>query len=271
MGKDRNSGGNQSMTQLIAVLCEDKKKIIMVSDRMVTTGDGTLAFEHESKHAFLTPFSMVLTAGTIHEPELIEDTRIKTEGVSKIRQIADILAENYRKIRKKRVENEILEEMGIDSFKEFYESHKNYHPGFVQDMTEKIQKYDLSVCFILGGVDQVGHLYRIEDPGTYRSYDALGFCCVGIGNRHADPVFAFYGFSPSISVENALQIAFEAKKRAEMAGGVGRETDAWLIDKDGIFVIENETIGKLGEIHGKQEDYTKLLKSLEIKKRKIDA
>ena len=43
------------MTQLIGVLCENKKKVIMLSDRMVTTGNGTLAFEHESKSAIISP------------------------------------------------------------------------------------------------------------------------------------------------------------------------------------------------------------------------
>lgn len=53
------------MTQLIAVLREDKEKIVLMSDRMVSTGDRSLAFEHESKHAYMTPLSMVLTAGTM--------------------------------------------------------------------------------------------------------------------------------------------------------------------------------------------------------------
>lgn len=38
--------GDGTMTQLIGAICENGKKVITLSDRMVSTGDMTLAFEH---------------------------------------------------------------------------------------------------------------------------------------------------------------------------------------------------------------------------------
>lgn len=257
------------MTQLIGVLCENKKKVIMLSDRMVSTGNGTLAFEHESKSDIISPHAMILTAGTIHETELIDDTKEEVKETTPIRKIAENLAENYRKIRKKRIEQEILEKVGLSSFQEFHEKHNLLHSGFVADLTEKIQNYNLEVSFLLGGVDEDSHLYRICEPGRCVVFDALGFCGIGVGDRHSDPVFAFYRFSPNLPEEEALRITFEAKKRAEMAGGVGRETDAWIIDKEGIYKVDDETIIHLEELHEKQEDISKFLKTAKIKRRKI--
>jgi len=117
---------------------------------------------------------------------------------------------------------------------------------------------------LLGGIDDKAHLYIIGEPGTYRSFDEVGFCCVGSGDRHADPVFAFYRFSAKLKTSEALKIAFEAKKRAEMAGGVGKETDIWIMRKNGIYEVTQDTIKRLEESHAKQEDFSKLLKPTEI-------
>jgi len=253
------------MTQLIGVICENRKKVILISDRMVTAGNGSLCFEHERKCERVATNALVLTAGTIHEPELLEDTKNEIKGKVVIRDISEILSRHYRAIRKKRIVYEVLEKSGISSFNEFHSKQKILHDILVSQLSDKINKFSLDLALLLGGVDKEAHLYRIGEPGTYRSFDGVGFCCIGIGNRHADPVFAFYGFSPKLSVEDALKIGFEAKKRAEMAGGVGKHTDVWIIDKNGIKEVKPETIKKLEDSHVKQEDYSRLLKSIKIK------
>lgn len=252
------------MTQLIGLICENRKKVILISDRMVTTSNGSLCFEHERKCERVAYNALILTAGTTHEPELVEDTKAEIKGKVLIRNIAEILSKHYRKIRKKRIKHEILEEIGISSFDEFHKKQNILHSGVTHELSERIRKFDLNLSLLLGGVDEEAHLYRIGEPGAYRSFDGIGFCCIGIGNRHADPVFAFYGFSPKLLVEDALKIGFEAKKRAEMAGGVGKQTDVWIIDKKGIKEVKPETIKELEDSHVKQEDYSRLLKSVKI-------
>ena len=65
-----DAGGGEAMTQLIASICENGSKVIALSDRMVSTGDMTLAFEHQRMKAIaVSPKAIVLTAGTVHEPE----------------------------------------------------------------------------------------------------------------------------------------------------------------------------------------------------------
>ncbi|PIU55669.1 MAG: hypothetical protein COS88_03965 [Chloroflexi bacterium CG07_land_8_20_14_0_80_51_10] len=79
------------MTQLVGVICENREEVILISDRMVTTADGSLAFEHEPKVEFIVPSALVLMAGSIHEPELITDARSAIKGKTPLREIADIL------------------------------------------------------------------------------------------------------------------------------------------------------------------------------------
>lgn len=264
------SDRREKVTQLIGALCEDRTKVILISDRMVTTTNGSLAFEHEPKFQIIAPNAIVLTAGTVHEPEIIAETRVQIKGKCSVLEIADTLSKNYRKIRKKRIENEVLEEMGIVSFDDFHRKQNLLNENSVLELSKKITDYDLGVHLLLGGMDDKAHLYRIGEPGTYRSFDELGFCCIGSGDRHADPVFAFYRFTLSLPLAETLQISFEAKKRAEMAGGVGSETDIWIIEKGGVYAVTPETIKELEESHTEQKGLSQFLTAVKPKTTKLE-
>jgi len=248
------------VTQLIGAICENGEKIVVLSDRMVTTSDGSLAFEHDNpKGENISSHAIALTAGTIHEPELIQDVRNNIgTGNPSIRNLVDKLAEKFREFRKKRIEDEILRAIGIESIDEYHSKQRILHDSLIFDLDKKIRDYKLEVAILLAGVDDEAHLFMLGDPGTWRSYDSLGFCCLGSGDRHAEPIFAFYRFTTSLRASEALYIAFEAKKRSEMAGGIGNTTDVWIIDKnDGIKKIKDETIEELENIYAERETLSK--------------
>lgn len=54
-------------------------------------------------------------------------------------------------------------------------------------------------------------------------------------------------------MKDALYIAFEAKKRAELAGGVGQMTDIMIIDEGGIHRVAEGAIRILDEIYNDKE------------------
>ena len=69
------------MTQLTAAICDEGRTVVGLSDRMVTTGDMTLGFESPNRRAEgITGKSVVLLAGTVHEPDLIRDARDRARG-----------------------------------------------------------------------------------------------------------------------------------------------------------------------------------------------
>ena len=260
------------MTQLIGAICEDGKKVIALSDRMVSTGDMTLAFEHPRMKALpISQKAIVLTAGTVHEPDLIRLAKERARGKDRILDIAEILKEVYQDIRERHVIDEILRpQAGIRSFAEWHAKQRSLHDGIVVDLNHAISTYELGLSLILAGVDDTGHLIRIGDPGIYRSYDALSYCCIGMGDRHSDNVFAWYKYSQALPLSEALYIAFEGKKRAEMAGGVGQATDIIVIGVNGIQQIKAETIKTLEEIYCERESrseragFDKSIKDLKV-------
>jgi len=252
---EQNTKGGDTMTQLIAAICDGGQTVVTVSDRMVATGDMTLTFEpEESKAQPISNKAVVLLAGTLHEPDLIRDAREKVRGKERIREIADGLKEIYQELRATRIEDEVLRPCaGIRTIAEYHDKQTKLHDTVVMDVNERMRRYDLGLVIVLAGVDEQAHVIQIGNPGAWRSYDNLGYCCTGIGNRHADNVFAWYKYTQSFPVNEALYIAFEAKRRAEMAGGVGRATDALIVSKDGVKAVTQETIGRLGEIYDQRE------------------
>lgn len=260
------------MTQLVGAICEDGNKVITVSDRMVSTGDMTLTFEHPHMKAVpVSERAVVLIAGTVHEPDLIREAKQRAKGKERIVNIAEVLKQVYQNIRESHVVDEILKpRLGIGSFQEWREAQKTLFEGIVADVDQDIQRYGLGLTLLLAGVDEEAHLIRVSDPGRYRSYDNLSYCCIGMGNRHADNVFAWYRYSRAFSLNDAIYIAFEAKKRAEMAGGVGQSTDIVIIDRKGIKKVSPDTVSYLeviyndGEAKAERRGFDKRIAELEI-------
>jgi hypothetical protein len=178
---------------------------------------------------------------------------IETKSKS-IVEIAKKLAEKYQELRETRIRNEILREIGFKSVDDFYSRQKMLHESLILGTNDRIQSYDLGVHILIVGVDERAHLYYILNPGTWVSYDSIGFLCIGSGDRHAEPVFALYNFTPSLSEREVLYIAFEAKKRAEMAGGVGKTTDVWIVGKEAVYEVSQETIAELERIYQQRQD-----------------
>ena len=199
------------MTQLVSAicLCDNKPKVIGLTDRMLTSADMTLTFERdEPKIEVITNKSAVLTAGTLDEPDLIREAKEKARGKEHIREIAEIFKEAYQNLRTKHIVDEILNPLaGIRTFEEYHEKQKVIHDSLVFDLNERIRKYDVGLTLLLIGMDdQGGHIVQIANPGMWRSYDNLGFLCLGMGDRHADNVFAWYKYQSAIPLNDAIYI-----------------------------------------------------------------
>ncbi len=246
---------------------------------MVSTGDMTLGFESPNRKAEkLTERSAVLLAGSVHEPDLVRDARERVKGKDRIRDIAEECAQLYLKLRTQRIEDEVLRAgIGVQSFSEYHQKQQMLHESVVFDTNDKIQKYQLGLELILIGVDDRTHISHITNPGLWRSYDNLGYCTLGMGERHADNVFAWYKYSSATPLKEALYITFEAKKKSEMAGGIGPTTDAFIIKPSGIEVVNESTLTGLSEVYNEREfgaerrALNDRLAKLKLETRKLDA
>ena len=230
------------MTQLIGAICEEREKVVLLSDRQVERAG--LTFEREPKGTIIATNAVALTAGTAHEPEIVEGARnkfLKQTPPPPISDLTRFLIDNYQETRLTRITDEILRPRGFKSIEDFYSKQRVIHESVTFELNSAIEGYDLDLFILLGSVDEEAHLVHVVNPGTVTDYTSIAFSCPGMGREQAESTFVFYNFSPCFSLERALHIAYLAKERARMAGSVGPMTDGWIIDKKGVNAVDDET------------------------------
>ncbi len=92
------------------------------------------------------------------------------------------------------------------------------------------------------------------------SAHSIGYSAIGIGETHASSFYMVNGFKYSTPLREALFFAFGAKKSAEIAAGVGKCTDIWVLEKDRepVFYEDGcEVITKLEKIYQKSQESRK--------------
>lgn len=237
------------MTQLIGVICEQYTKVLLLSDRQVERAG--LVFERGPKGVPLAKTAVALTAGTAHEPRIIGCVKEKYLGSSPpptmdvlVRELID----KFQEARLEKLTNEKLRPRGFKSLDEFYATQRNLHDSLIFSLNSEIEEYELGLVILVGSVDTKGpHLSYIADPGTERNFDTIGFFCPGMGREQAEATFVMYDFSPHLDLEETLRIAYLAKERGRMAGGVGEATDGWIIDKEEISAVSQDKFKELKE------------------------
>src|SRR5262249_7681344 len=86
---------------------------------------------------------------------------------------------------------------------------------------------------IIIGADRTGpHLFHIDKWGNIRCDDLQAFSAIGIGEWHATSHLMLAKYSKNTTFQNALLQIYLAKRKAEVAPGIGRTTDIFFISED---------------------------------------
>ncbi len=267
------------MTICIACTCEQDSKnpkngrVIAVSDRMITVDALMLEFEHAlPKLEEITQSSLVMLAGDALTPtDVLRDVKShsRKEKITDLRSLARLLSEVLAEHRKRLVEENVLGPRGFGSFEEYYQKASSLPSDLVRSLDQEIVSFEevheiAGVNVLLAGLDDTGpHLYLITNPGTATCFDAIGYHAIGSGDSQAIATISSYGYVDTFGSNTALYVAYDAKRKAERAPGVGRETDIRIVDSKGIHEISAESATELEKIYlGKASSDSKWLGSL---------
>jgi len=248
------------MTVCIAAICcnngHENPKIIVSSDRMITTVLGSpVEYEGTStKISELTDKCVMLSAGST---VLIEDLVYKTKQTLNagsnltVRKIAENCANAYMELIQDNIKRLILSTYNM-TFEEFKDQQK-YNQGFLSEINQNIltirQEIQNNLISLIAGINEdIANIFGINNGNLY-SFTSLGYQATGSGQASAESVFVHRGYDPRWSLEEAMITVIEAKKQAEEAQGVGKNTDIVIVSKEGITYLNEETIKKLEGIH----------------------
>ncbi len=243
------------MTICIAAMCENGKAVIAASDKMITySAPPYHQFEHpRSKLQILARRAVIATAGSALLPSefinLIKEEMAKIEKLN-IREIAYAAERAYRRLRVKGIEGRVLSAYGI-TWSEYRDIVKS---GEITDLyyriISQVENFRIELEAIIAGVDESGaHIYVIDNPGYSNSFDDIGYTAIGSGEYHAIRSFIENYYSVSLPIPQALYVVYEAKKYAEFAPGVGKQTDIVIITEDGVIEVNEKIKNELDEAY----------------------
>jgi hypothetical protein len=231
------------VTVCIAALCRDsqtERYVVCVADRMLTAGEGEADVEYEPLMPKLIPLTnsiAVLTAGDAFLqrevllgmfPEVTE--RIERAEWWTLRDMADLYLKHLNLVRRRRSEQTVLVKYGL-TFEDYTQRNRELAPTTLAEIIQELQAFDLpEVSTILAGTDPGGtHIYTVRYDGIIRCHDSTGFAALGTGARHASSQFMLAKHSLNKPLADTLRLTYFAKKRSEVAPGVGGQTDMCLI------------------------------------------
>jgi len=235
------------MTVCIANICEEGKSVISASDRMVTAGFLAQQFEHDKRKIYkITKNVVALTAGdATRSIEIFRaiQTKIDTSVEISVKQIADLICEEYANLRNQKIDATYFRPRGMTR-ETFYKDYSKQLPQELAIFLDKaVHTEDLGLHLIVSGVDETdAHVFGITNPGKLECYDTIGYHSIGIGSPHSLNSLIGRKSSTNDTLFTCVYNVYEAKKLAENAPGVGKNTDIVKISKDGLVFLSEEDI-----------------------------
>jgi hypothetical protein len=228
---------------------------LVATDRMITTGD--IQYEpFQLKIGSMTTTTLVAVSGDygIHS-EAFRETQKQTNNASSPTIIAKIYAQQIQKIKRREAEDLFLAPLGLNT-DTFLAQQDEMSDRVVSVLTEQLQGHKgEEVEALIVGTEIVRdtpamRLFSIDTHGIITSCDDIGFAAIGGGAWHARSSIMQSRYINATTFAPALALTFAAKKAAEIAPGVGKETDLTIVLRHEIIATGAEIVEKLKEIHG---------------------
>ncbi len=240
---------------------------------MVTANFLSLEFEHQEKKVeLLTETCVIMSSGdALVAFELIDSFRRDSGGARSIGDIANRFYSLLSELSIRRAEQQILLPRGL-TWERYRADGNSLNPQLYMLLDHELSGFHLETDFLVVGIDERGgHVISLIFPGTVQHFDKIGFGAVGSGIPHATTALCLDGQTGKRKIAETLYGVYMAKRKAESAPGVGKETDLGVITKQGIWFLESEQIKELESLYSKTLKQDVDLSSVESICEKINA
>ena len=143
--------------------------------------------------------------------------------------VAELVRVAYQQIRLTNIVQQELEPRGLN-LEKFYEKHQTLAQQVVQIVDQAMSQSNMGVQILIAGSNGGTYtVHTILNPGTTTDNTAIGHGAIGSGAPHALAVFIEDSYNSSMSKERVEEMVRRAKKRSEVAPGVGSQTTIRVI------------------------------------------
>jgi 20S proteasome alpha/beta subunit len=252
------------MTVGIGVLCENGKSVVVAADKMVTFGAPMNLITEPPALKKITQLNArcaLIFSGSVPDGEEIVAAALQQAGnmgKSSIEKIAGIVKSAYVSLKKKRVEETILEPMLSADFGKFQTLvAQSPSSQILQQIVAMVMQHNMQLELIVAGTDDTGaHLFIASHPGQVAPADTMGFAAIGSGGLHAAIRVSLAQHTKAASLADGVYGVYEAKKAAEVAPGVGKLTDMAVIRDGKIRFADSQLFAMLESVRKERPTLT---------------
>ena len=222
------------MTVCVAAICDSR--VVGAADRMLTAGDIEFEPEASKLHNINTAIGAMLAGDAALQSEIMGrfaldiSARIERDPTNwlRVEDVANIYYGHYLDIKRERAEQKLLHPLGLDR-SSFFEKQKLMDSTLVDKLATDLVNFNTSAIeTIFAGIDKSGpHIYTVGNSGV-SCQDLVGFAAIGVGAWHADSQLMIARHAKQRPMPETLLLVYSAKKRAEVAPGVGQATDMFM-------------------------------------------
>lgn len=252
------------MTICIAALTthENKQCIVFATDHMVSLNmhEGFLGgFEHTFlKYKQIDNNSVAMLAGNpLLFNDLINDIDVGVAHGDKV----EMIYKNFLRKRKEVIKKEILDPHGLTKkfiIESLQEDIKNPIMGAI---LQKIFEFQLKTTMMVVGFEKRKGLISVIDETGFQDWTEFHFHAIGSGSLQAMNTLMFQHHSINEDLLSTVYNVYKAKRNAEVAMGVGKETELLIFEPKKLIKIEEHNLNILDEIYAAGLDFGKKIKT----------
>lgn len=220
------------MTVCIAAKAKGGKSLILAADQMATMPH--ILREAESAHKIvpLTEKIYLMLAGNeAPAKQIYKEALAKKDGITTVEEALQLVTQAFTTVRLQTVQTLFLLPRGL-TMTDFLNSQRTLDQNIVSLIDQQISQYQFGVHLLVAGINPDGnaHIYEVAPIGLTGEHDH--FAAIGSGQGHAANSLLARGYIDRLTETEATYLVFEAKKRSEVAPGVGVNTDMTVLSVD---------------------------------------
>ena len=242
------------MTVCIAAKADDGKALILAADQMTTMMNVVTETENATKILKLKENLYLLTAGgEFSAREMYKLASRNLKGTTTVEEAVPVVQRAFAKVKLDEAEAQFLAPRGL-TISDFIDKQQSLNKDIAAMIDSQMINYAQpnngnGVMLLLAGINPDGEakIYEFDPPGIYGEHAA--FAAIGSGGTHTTNSLLARRYSANQPEAEAVYLVFEAKKHSEVAPGVGRNTDMYLITKKGEKVYTEAELKKFASIY----------------------
>lgn len=238
----------------IATRASGEEVHIISTDHMLSFGTIGQFESSITKYKKINKNTVAMLSGN---PLIFDKLLEGTEKLETFDKIKDAIYEKMVILKKDMIQKEILNKYQIDYayIQEVLKS--KLENNYVRSLIKNVTNFTLETVILLTGYkNSKAQIVNINEYGVDDLRD-ISICAIGTGTPQAINTLLFQRHSRTDNITTAIYNVYKAKRNAEVAVGVGKETDMLVLTESKIYDLTGAQINTLSEIYEDELKYGK--------------